>query len=246
MRFSHFFLPIVCVCAAVTAHAAPSAAEIISQARAKIGPEAKLSAVKSLSFEGKIFDADGKERAFQKVDYKLPDMRRDYSLQAGTSVEIISASNGLEGYAKAGNVNTKNQQIRPFGSQEIKLFTAILQAETGFFAEPPKGKVKYIGEGLQQSKTCYILEYEYAGGLFYRRYFDRDTKLLVAQESYAADTPEGKRRLTVEEGELFVDGIRFPKKVTTYLEGKKVASIEYSSIKINPDIPDSNFAFPMP
>ena len=258
MRFSHFFLPAICACAVVTAQAAPTAAEIISQARAKVGTEAKLNAVKTLSIEGKVkaVDENGKEQeVFLHIQYKLPDMRREYSLNAGGQVETISASNGLEGYTKIGSTTTKNQQVRPFNSQQIKLFTAILQADTGFFAEPPKGKVKYVAEGLvppvgsvHQGKVCHILEYEYAGGLFYRRYFDKETKILLAQENYAADTPEGKRRLMVDEGEIFKDGIRFPAKTTTYFEGKKVSTLVHTEtdLKVNPDIPDSTFAFPMP
>ena len=115
--------------------------------------------------------------------------------------------------------------------------------------------MKYVAEGLvppvgsvHQGKVCHILEYEYAGGLFYRRYFDKETKILLAQENYAADTPEGKRRLMVDEGEIFKDGIRFPAKTTTYFEGKKVSTLVHTEtdLKVNPDIPDSTFAFPMP
>ena len=50
----------------------------------------------------------------------------------------------------------------------------------------------------------------------------------------------------MEEGELIVDGIRFPKKTTIYTTDKKESHVEFTQIKINENIPDSVFAFPMP
>jgi outer membrane lipoprotein-sorting protein len=247
MRFSHILLPIACLCTAVAANAAPTANEIIAQARAKIGPENKLTAVKSIKFEGKVTDELGKEVAYLELEYKLPYSRREYALRKDSSTEIINASNGLEGYLKVRNGDNRNEQIRPFNSRDIKANIAMLQADTGFYAAPPKGKVTYIGEGLQQQKRTHILEYEYEGGIIYRRYFDIATSLLVAQQIYTANTPEDKRTLVIEEGELIAEGgLRFPKKTTTYDPSGKKSVCEYTDVKVNLDIPDTKFAFPLP
>ncbi|MDR2863890.1 MAG: outer membrane lipoprotein-sorting protein [Puniceicoccales bacterium] len=247
MKLLSALFSISCLCASITAlQAAPTPAEVIRQARVKIGTEATLSAVRSLSLEGNAFDADGKKIGLVLNDYKLPNKRREYSFRTDRNAEITLASNGLEGFLKSRDLNTQQTPVRLLNGTELKASTDILHAELDFFATPKGGKITYAGEGTQQGKVCNILEYQYAGGIIIRRYFEKTTALLVAQEIYDATTPKEDRRLVVFEGVLESEGIRFPKKIINYAKGKIDSSIEYTAVKVNPTIPDSVFAFPMP
>jgi outer membrane lipoprotein-sorting protein len=229
-----------------TAHAAPTAAEIIAQARAKLGPETKLTAVKTLLFEGKSFDKDAKPVGIVQLQYKLPNKRREYVLRNDRTLEVILGTDGIEGFVTTRNLNSGEQRIRPAEGYEVKTYLDQFLADTEFYAPPKRGQVTYVGEARQQGKTCHALEYKYPGGLIFKRFFDKGTLLLVATEIYAENTPADNRRLLVEEGELIVDGIRFPKKTTVYTAGKKESHVEFTQVKINENIPDSVFAFPMP
>ncbi|MDR2982386.1 MAG: hypothetical protein LBV12_09100 [Puniceicoccales bacterium] len=236
----------------VSAEAAPTAQEIVTQARAKLGVENKLNAVKSLTFEGKSYTVDGKEIAVVQLQYKAPGKRREYGLINGGNIETIKGTDGLEAFEKAVNLSTKEQQVRALGNAEVAVFTDYYYIDMGFFAAPPRGKLTYVGEGKQQGKDCYILDYQYAGGLVLRRYFDKSTSLLIAHEMWSSKTDGSNKVLVVEEGEIVEAGIRFPKRTVIYeqdkdtKEYKRAGYVDYSKIVVNDNIPDSAFAFPMP
>ncbi|MDR2844954.1 MAG: hypothetical protein LBV28_02545 [Puniceicoccales bacterium] len=231
---------------ATVLHAAPTAEQVIAQARARVGADARLKAVRTVTFEGKSYDANDKEDAYIEIQCKLPNKRREYALRGDRTVEVINATNGLEGYFKTVNIATQQGSVRPIEGAQIKTSIDVLHADTGFYSVPPQGKVTYLGEGKQQGKLCHILEYQYAGGLLFKRYFDKESAALVAYEIYGANTPPDKRRLVVEEGEILADGIRFPAKSILFDGDKKIATIKYTAVKVNPDIADSVFAFPVP
>ncbi|MDR1498238.1 MAG: hypothetical protein LBS59_07530 [Puniceicoccales bacterium] len=250
MHITHAFFSIACACASiVAATAAPTASEIIARAREKIGPEDKLKAVNSLVFESKRIDK-GDKTSFAQVEYKAPAKRREYRLDrnnsSGVPTEIIIASNGLEGYSKVVNLNTKDQRIRPFQAVQLRFNVDLFYAETGFFSTPPGGSVAYVGETKQKGKDAYSVEYKYAGGLIVLRHFDAQTYKLVAYEVYNAKMPTETRLRIEEEGDKVVDGIHFPEKVTVFVGGEKSYTVEHTQIKVNSNIPDAAFAFPMP
>ncbi|MDR0535337.1 MAG: hypothetical protein LBG65_03145 [Puniceicoccales bacterium] len=233
----------------MSAQAAPTPAEIIAKAREKVGGETQLASVKTIILQGDAYDKDGKKVAFTETKLKAPNMRREYvlSTQPGENgFELISASNGLEGFAKI--VRGRTHQTKPFGLQDITRNTDRLHAEISFFAAPAGGSVTFDAEVLQQGKTCNALLYKYKGGTHIRRFFDKQTGQLVAEESYyEADTPQNKRILTVFEGEISPAGspIHFPRKITRWINGE-ASRIEYSKVIVNEAINDSDFAFPMP
>jgi outer membrane lipoprotein-sorting protein len=247
MRILHAFFSLACACASILpAVAAPSASEVVTRAREKIGTEAKLTAVNTLVYESK-HSRDGKE-FFAMLEYKRPAKRREYSLEKseGGAAERVIATNGLEGFSKLVNLATGNQQIRPFGAAQIKFYIDLFHAETGFYSTPPGGSVAYVGEAKQSGKDVYTLEYKHAGGLIIRRHFDKLTYKLVAYELYSDSTPAEQRLLVEEEGDKEVDGIHFAEKSTVYVGGKKSYTVQHTTIKVNSNIPDSTFAFPMP
>ena len=75
------------------------------------------------------------------------------------------------------------------------------------------------------------------GPIYFDRYFDSSTGELVYTEIESGEGIE-------ESGELFVDGIRFPKSVTTHLDGEQRSFVEFDLIEVNPDLPDSLFVQP--
>ncbi|MDR3228274.1 MAG: hypothetical protein LBT53_02505, partial [Puniceicoccales bacterium] len=221
MRFPLSLLSLGCLCASVVSAQAVTADEVITKARARVGTEAALKAVKSLSFEATYIEADGKKSYFQK-DYKAPCKRREYRLFGDYSTERISAYNGLEGFEKTVQPN-RQQGLRSFSPEEKNLYADLYELDMGFFAAPPRGSVTYSGEQYLKdlAKYTYTLDYKFAGGLHAKRYFDRSTYALLRQEIYREGTAEDKRLVQTDEGEIIVDGIRFPQKSTQAADGKK-------------------------
>jgi outer membrane lipoprotein-sorting protein len=257
---------------AVVASAAPSAEEIISKARAKLGAEVDLSGVKKLTIVGKgtVVREDTKDEKNEFVvqfDYMEPGKRREYTLANNTTVERIIASNGLEGFEKYVNLNGQPQQqrISPLSSASVKHNLDLYYADTGFYSTPPNGKVTYEGIQTVRNKTCHTLQYRYGNGTIFKRYFDTQTFVCIAADQYQEKDPANYRR-QVDEGEFLAStketdsktgkttekpsrpgGILFPKTSIIYdKDGKEISRVEYTDVSVNGIIPDSVFAYPMP
>lgn len=267
------FFSFVCFSvSAVVASAAPSAEEIISKARAKLGTEVNLSSLKTLSLVGKVTQTNAKGEKSEyivQLDYKEPGKRREYTLSNGTTVERIIASNGLEGFDKQVFFNNQQQRISPLSAAGVKYNLDLYYADTGFYGTPPNGKVAYEGVQSVQGKTCHVLTYRYPNGTVFKRYFDTQAFLCVACDQYQEKDPENRRR-QVDEGEFLIPAketdakdakptdkpvekpkrpgdILFPKTSIIYdKDGKEISRVEYVDIRVNGAIPDAAFAYPMP
>lgn len=266
MKFFTAFLALGFVVSfASTAKAAPTADEIIAQARAKIGTEAALNSVKTLTYEAKVFDASDKQVGSLVLRYKAPGKRSEYTLRTiivpvppkpdtpkytppetiSFQVESTLATNGLEAFVKQENINTKESRITPLGGQQLAVLKDYCAADLGFFSVPKDGKVVFVGETKRGDKDCYELEYTYAGGTKFRRWFDKKTFASVGQQIAGAENAAAEP-VVMDEGEIVAAGIKFPKKNIHYRDGKKENTVEFTNVIINEEIPDSVFNFPMP
>ncbi|MDR1817792.1 MAG: hypothetical protein LBR07_06440 [Puniceicoccales bacterium] len=266
--------------AGTPAHAAPTSSEIIAKARSRVASEKALNAVQAITFEGKItlfgekLPAEGKS-GYVQIDYKKPGKRREYRLDAAAGVESVTAFNGLEGFTQVTQLRSGRKQLGGIQPAVKNSFSDLYDIDTGFFAEPPKGSVRTAGEALQKqtNKPAYVLEYTYRNGTIARRFFDKSTGVLLAQELYRKDAEgkepdESKRAVLVDEGEIKTTArilkpaapgapkdakpefenveFTFPKTTTTYVGGKKVSVLEYSAVRVNGLVLDVSFNYPMP
>ena len=237
-------LPIIlCLIGITPCNAGLTPQEIIQKARRQLGTESSLT-VHSLTKDGNLFDAQGNKVAYVQLKIKHPNKRWEYSLSADGTIETINGTDGQEGFSKRVLVPQQNAHVRVLNGQERALLFDMTEADLGLYSSPRNGKIIFEGEQLQQGRNCYALRYAYTGGRQTRCFFDKDTFSLIAQE-FLSSSPGSSPTLLVPTGEIIANGIRFPKQFTIYENDKKVGSVEYLEIKVNPDIPDNTFAFPL-
>lgn len=251
MKF-RFVTVLALFAAAVTfAHADARVDAVIAKARAALGSESALNAVKSIHFVGKFsanrkvpVSADSKELKDEAVVlgldivFQKPFQHRMIRRSA-TQVETTA----LDGYdAWVRNVDTnddKKWRLQLLDATQIRSFRANTWESLYFYRgiEKEGGRVEHAGEATIDGKDCVKLVFIHAGGIRFTRYFDKSTGRLVR-----TDTENGNQ--IREEGEMIVDGIRFPRTLVTRSAEGQLSTITFESVKVNERFPDSEFAVP--
>ena len=114
----------------------------------------------------------------------------------------------------------------------------------GFFEKPNVrgGEITYDGKETFKGRECILLTYHHGDGIAYRRFIDAETGQVLR-------TLDSKGVEYVEEGEILVDGLRFPKKMVSTFStaiGSQTMEFAYTSVKLNRDLPESDFVMPLP
>jgi hypothetical protein len=231
---------------------AQTAEQIIAQARAYYGNEGALSAIKSVHFVGTMetrqFTAEGpKPVSFAiEVIFQKPFQQR---ITRSTPDAIqVTGLDDYEGWQRLQDVKTESRwQFTLLEPAIIKQLRANTWENLNFFKgiEQYGGSVEVNGpatiDGVATVKVAFIHE----PGIIFYRYFDATTGRLVLTETGSGDRIK-------EEGEIMVDGVRFPQKVTSFSKvkdanGKIVenpTAIAFDKITLNETFPDSCFEVP--
>ncbi|MEO7414038.1 MAG: hypothetical protein ABIZ81_11855 [Opitutaceae bacterium] len=220
---------------------------IITKARAYLGSEAALDAVKTIHYTGKLTgpdpaDATKQIQATVDIIYKKPDRHR-LIVTFEKSVETTGLE-GYEGWRRVQDIKDPNKaSITLLPVEQTKRVRANTWENVAFFRglDARGGKVEVMGpvthSGVLSDKIAFI----HAPNIVFNRFFDQNTGKLVATETESGS-------LIREEGEISVAGIRFPKSITTVSKnaaGKtQTMTITFDQIKVNEVFPDSVFAFP--
>lgn len=202
---------------------------VIAKARARLGPEAKLRSVESIYMKGTLLYGDGNtgsaEIIFQKpLQQKFVGIVNDF--------QETSALDDTEGWRRVQKVGDSDAwSLDLYDVDEILHMQASVREALNFFDRPKtrRSKVFYLGEEEIKGAQCEVLEYNYGNGVWFRRYFDAETGRLVLSLN-------DKGVIFEESGEIIVDGIRFPKKLTTTFlteTGEQTMEISYSKIELN-------------
>jgi outer membrane lipoprotein-sorting protein len=83
-----------------------------------------------------------------------------------------------------------------------------------------------------------MVAFIHPNNIVFTRWFDQKTGELLQTQTESGG-------LIREEGEIKVNGIRFPKKIVTTINGKS-SSITFTKIQVNQSFPESLFEVPMP
>lgn len=231
---------------------AQTAAQIIAKARAYLGSPAKLDTIRSVRFIGTMqsrrLTAEGPEtvRSTLEVIFQKPFQERQTRTSA-TEIYTTGLDN-LEAWERIRDVKDReHSRFRLLGPSVVRRLRANTWENLYFYKglEKQDGQVQVLGpatiDGVATIKVAFIHE---PGVVFYR-YFDKATGRLVLTKTSTGDTIK-------QEGEIMVDGLRFPKKLITTTpvqnaQGKVVDGsivITFSKIILNERFPDSLFAVP--
>ena len=157
-------------------------------------------------------------------------------------VSVLDDSEGWTTYERVGDSTPLGMEI--FDPIRILIMQAAVREAFSFFKTPEarSGAVTYHGAEAVKGRDCHVLDYDHGDGIGYRRYIDAETgQVLKMLDSKGVEY--------YEEGEIVVDGLRFPKKLISTFPtalGNQTMEFAYTSVTLNKKLPDSEFVMPLP
>lgn len=232
---------LVLAAAALFATALPATAQTadqwIARARARLGSESALQGMTSIRFTGTI-EVDGANARAMDIIFQKP-LQQRITLTSPELVEII-ALDDYDGWQKRLNPKNPTQwQLTLLDGPQIKRLRAQAWDNLNFLRniDRLRGTVKVGGEEKVDGIDCVKLVFAYYESIVLTRYYDKATARLVKTET---ETGVEIR----EEGEMFAQGIRFPRKVSNRDKSGKTVTMIFEKIALNETYPASEFAVP--
>ena len=230
---------------------AESVDQVLARARAYLGTEGALNAVRSIHFSGALeatvsvpSPTDKTKMVEQAV--KLPTdiiFQKEYQQRitvTGPKIIETTALDGYDGWQKRTNpANPAQWQVTLLDAGQVKRLRANTWENLGFFAglEKKGGTVKLAGDVTVDGVACVKVSFIHAENIIFHRYFDKASGRLVKTETESG----GEIR---EEGEMIANGVRFPRKVINKGADGKSTVISFDKVIVNETIPAGDFAVP--
>ena len=229
------------------AGAARAELPFIAKTREYLGSEAALNAVHSIHYTGWLDAADPAKPGQQlrvaiDIVFQAPyHQRLIITREDGT---MTTGLDSYDGWVRVQNPKDPSTwRLSLLGKDQIKRLRANTWENLSFFRglEHEGGKVLDQGTATMEGVTCRKLAFVHADDIVFYRYFDQATGRLVATVTEAGDSIR-------EQGEIVVNGIRFPKQILTTSKGKdgkeQTATINFEKVELNETFPGSIFAVP--
>jgi outer membrane lipoprotein-sorting protein len=247
MTTNHLCRFVLCVASwllVAKAHAEP---EIIARARAFIGDESALSAVRSLRFVGTLVtvdpvDASKQTRASVEIVFQKPAQQR-ITITYEKALEQ-TALDDYEAWQRQQAPNDASQWRQSLLSiEQVKRLRANTYENLAFFRglELQGGRIEDLGPVTLDGVACQKIVFIHAPTIIFTRYFDLATGRLRLTETEAG----GSIR---EQGEITVNAVRFPENIITLTpnpQGKsQTVTITFEKITVNETFPATFFAVP--
>ena len=231
---------------ATMARSAESDEEIIQStielARSYIGSDDKLDAIDSVHYRGSLLYSSGDLGTIEMV-YQKPMRHRMVAVIGGRrEVSVLDGSEGWTTFERV--IDSVPLSMEIFDPIRILIMQASVREAFNFFRKPDtrNGEITYEGKETINGRECNVLTYHHGDGIAYQRYIDVET-------GQVHKTLDSKGVEYLEEGELIVDGLRFPKKLVSTFStaiGDQSMEFAYSSITLNEKLPESEFVMPLP
>jgi len=232
------------VCSVLASAAEPA---IIAKARARIGTEAAIEAVKSIHYVGTLVTADPADPTKQtRAAIDIVFQKNDRQRISATSDKIIETT-ALDSYdawqRKQDAADPTKWQQTLLGPEQIKRLRANTFETLAFFRglEARGGKIEDLGSATIDGVACQKVAFTHAPNIIFYRYFDKATGRLAFTETEAGGTLR-------EQGEIIVAGLRFPKSLVTTTKNAKdqvqTVTINIEKVTVNETFAASFFAVP--
>lgn len=234
------------------AAAADTADQWITKARAYLGSEQALNAVKSLHFQGSFAGteqvpdpADPKKTIEQPVKvgiditFQAPMQQRQ--VLRSDKVERTTALDGYDGWERVVDNGRKGAaRLTLLDGASIKRLRATTIENLSFYSNRAGGsrRVKLEGDAKVDGLDCVKVSFVHSDSIAFVRYFEKATGRLVKTEVNGG----GEIR---EEGEIIVNGVRFPRKVMNKAQNGRVTTITFDKVTVNEAFPTDTFAVPV-
>ncbi|CAI8342989.1 MAG: Uncharacterised protein [Opitutia bacterium UBA7350] len=236
------FILILLAAVALLPAQTPTAGSVIERARQALGSESALVDMVTLRIEGQVKPNDSKlmparivltarKPCSQRLEIYVDDMLETTILHGGQAIMIRSHTKEKS----MGNMRKLSEKERKCMEQSTRnLFN---------FYNPDYGKgelATYEGIARHRGEICDVITYTSPADIKTLRYFSRKEARLVATIREVS----GEQIEIVEEGELFVDGVRFPQ-AQLYFQGRQALHrLEVTKVTINEALEDGIFDIP--
>jgi outer membrane lipoprotein-sorting protein len=237
----------------LSAASAQTSEQIIAKARAYLGGEAALNAIQSVHFVGTLetvqTTAEGPKR--QTFGLEIRVQKPCQQLIVTTSPEFVD-STGLDEYSgwdltqKGGSQG--GLQLTPFGPAQVKRLRANTWENLYFFKgiEKRGGRSEVVGLDQVDGHSALKVAFIHDVGIVFTHYFDPATGKVLLSETDQG----GSNR---NEGEIMVNGVRFPQKVIQTMKGRdaknqpveQTMTMTFNKITCNERFPSSDFELPI-
>lgn len=220
----------------------------IAKARSAVGPESALNQVTSIHFSGTLETteppadgavAPGKPLVLRiDIVFQKP-YRQRMILRSDKVVETTALDDYDAWIRRADATDEKKWQLSLLDIQQVKRLRANTWENLNFYRgiDSRGGRIEFGGDTSLDGRECVKLVFIHADNIVFTRYFEKATGRLVKTETEQG----GEIR---EEGEIVVDGLRFPRKLINRSPGGQLATITFDSVKVNEPLPADQFAVP--
>jgi len=220
---------------------------LIAKARAFVGPEAALNAIKSVHFTGSLITpdpTDAKKMTYVTVEIILQSpYQQRLTASSDRSIEV-TALDGYDGWHRVQDPkDPKGWKLQLYAKDQIKRLRANTWENLSFYRGLEREGGTVVDQGLVNvdGVSCRKFAFVHAENIVFYRYFEEATGRLVLTEN---ETGIAIR----EQGEIRTGGIRFPKSIIT--SGKDAAgkpqtvTLTFDKVTLNESFPASTFAVP--
>jgi hypothetical protein len=232
-----FYAFVVSIALLVLSAAAESTDQWVAKARAFLGSEGALNAVNSIHYVGSL-EVQDKSGIPTEIIFQKP--YRQYITVKGPKIIETTALDGYDAWQKRTNPENPLQwQVVLLDAGQIRRLRANTLENLSFYSSREmKGCVlELLGQVTVDGVSCMKISFTHSGGVIFLRYFDKATGRLVKTE-----TENGTE--IREEGEIIVNGVRFPKRVINKASNGNITTITFDKVTINEVFPSETFAVP--
>lgn len=220
----------------------------IAKARSAVGPEANLRKISSIHFQGTLETtepaAPGSTAAPKTLVLAIDIVfQKPFQQRMTLRSDKVVETTALDGYdawvRRADASDEKKWQLSLLDAQQVKRLRANTWENLNFYSglDQRGGKIEFGGDANIDGRACVKLTFTHAENIAFTRYFDKTTGRLVKTETENG----GEIR---EEGELVVQGLRFPRKLINKAPGGQIATITFEKVTLNEQFAPSQFEVP--
>ena len=214
----------------------------IAKARGYVGPEPALEKVRSVHFVGTLI-TDNNQKVAIEIIFQKPYQQR--IVTTSSEKTEITALDGYEGWQRIEDLKDRSRwRMKLLTKDQVTRLRANTWENLAFFRglESKGGRVEALGDAVIEGRSVHKLSFIHSTGSIFTRYFDADSGKLVLTETEQG----GKIR---EEGEILVEGLRFPQKIVTTTVGEggreRSVTILFERVTVNENFASTDFAVPL-
>jgi outer membrane lipoprotein-sorting protein len=220
---------------------------IIARARAYLGSEAALNSIETIHYYGSLVTNDPTDpkkqtRADIEIVLQRPD-RQKVTIVSDKSVEA-TALDSYEAWTRVAAADDMSKwQQTLLGVEGVKRLRANTWENLAYFRglEREGGRVEDRGSATIDGIPCEKVAFIHTPNIVFTRYFDKNTGKVIYTETEAGGTIR-------EQGEIVVNGVRFPKSIITVSKNQagqaQTVTITFSKVVVNETLPPDFFSVP--